>query len=137
MDAVKALQSVLAAEQAAIYGYGVVGAHLGGASQATAQQYWNVHRQARDTLTAMIVARGATPVAALAYYDLPFPVTGAASAEALATNLEDGVTAAYLNVVAVNVTSLRTFGALAMQAAAGRAAHWRGSPVPFPGLPYS
>lgn len=134
-NAIPALQAALAAEQAAIYGYGVAGAHLGGASQATAQQYWTSHRTARDTLTAMIAARGATPVAALAYYDLPFPVTGSASAEELAAHLEDGVTAAYLNLVAVGDASLRNFGALAMQAAAGRAARWRGSTIAFPGLP--
>jgi len=133
--AVVALQAALAAEQAAVYGYGVAGAHLSGASQATAQQYWTAHRKARDTLTAMITARGATPVAALAYYDLPFPVTSVASAEALAAHLEDGVTAAYLDLVAVSDASLRTFGALATQNAAGRAAHWRGSTIPFPGLP--
>ncbi|HEY1623036.1 MAG TPA: ferritin-like domain-containing protein [Streptosporangiaceae bacterium] len=134
---IAALQAALAAEQAAVYGYGVAGAHLGGASQVTAWQYWTEHRDARDTLAAMITARGATPVAALAYYDLPFPVTGAATGEALAAHLEDGVTAAYLGVVAVNDANLRTFGAQAMQASAGRAAHWRGSTVAFPGLPVS
>jgi hypothetical protein len=135
--AVTALQAALAAEQAAVYGYGVAGAHLSGANQAIAQQYWTVHREARDTLTAMITALGATPVAALAYYNLPFPVTSAASAEVLAAHLEDGVTAAYLGVVAVTDASMRTFGAQAMQAAAGRAAHWRGSTIAFPGLPAS
>jgi hypothetical protein len=134
MRAVAALQAALAAEQAAIYGYGVAGAHLGRVEQATAQQYWTAHRKARDTLTAMIAARGARPAAAAAYYDLPFPVTGTASASALAVRLEDGVTAAYLNLVAVDDASLRTFGALAMQAAAERAARWRGSTIPFPGL---
>jgi hypothetical protein len=135
--AIPALQAVLAAEQAAVYGYGVAGAHLSGASQGTAQQYWTLHREARDTLTAMIAARGTTPVAAHAYYDLPFPVTSSATAEALAAHLEDGVTAAYLNLVAVDNASLRNFGALTVQAAAGRAAHWRGSTVAFPGLPVS
>jgi hypothetical protein len=120
----------------------VAGARLGGASQATAQQYWTAHRAARDTLTSMIRARGATPVAALVYYDLPFPVTSAASAETLAARLEDGVTAAYLNLVTVPLAAagdapLRTFGALAAQTAAGRAAHWRGSTIAFPGLPAS
>jgi hypothetical protein len=133
--AVAALQAALAAEQAAVYGYGVAGAHLSGASQATAQQYWTAHRNARDTLTAMVAARGATPTAALADYALPFTVNSAASAELLATHLEDGVTAAYLGIVAVNDASLRTFAALAMQAGAERAAHWRGGTIAFPGLP--
>jgi len=133
--AIAALQAALAAEQGAVYGYGVVGARLSGASQAVAQQYWTAHRQACDALTAMITARGATPVAALAYYDLPFPVTSAASARQLAVQLEDGVTAAYLGAVATGDASLRTFGARAMQTSAAQAAHWRGSTVAFPGLP--
>jgi hypothetical protein len=131
---VSALQAALAAEDAAIYGYGVAGAHLSGGSRAAAEQYWTGHRQARDALTAMITARGATPVAALAYYDLPFAVTSTATATALAAHLEEGVTGAYLGLVAVLDQRLRTFGAMAMQAAAERAAYWRGGTEAFPGL---
>jgi Domain of unknown function (DUF4439) len=137
MTPVSALQAALAAEDAAIYGYGVAGAHLSGGSHSAAEQYWTGHRQARDALTAMITARGATPVAALAYYDLPFAVTSGATAAALAAHLEDGVTAAYLGLVAVADQRLRTFGATAMQAAAERAAYWRGGTEAFPGLPAS
>jgi Domain of unknown function (DUF4439) len=133
-SAVTALQAALAAEQAAVYGYGVAGAHLSGGSQGTAQQCWTAHMRARDTLTTMITALHATPVAALAAYALPFPVTSAATATALAARLEDGVTAAYLGVVAVTDQQLRTFGARAMQASAERAAYWRGSTEPFPGF---
>jgi hypothetical protein len=137
VSAVAALQQALGAENAAIYGYGVAGAHLSGASQAAAQQYWTAHREARDTLAAMISALRAAPVSALAYYDLPFPVTNAASAEMLAAHLEDGVTAAYLGLVAVSNDRLRKFAALGMQDSAVRAAHWRGSTQAFPGLPAS
>ena len=129
-----ALQAALAAEHAAVYGYGIAGAHLTGGSQATAQQYWTAHRDARDELISMITARGMVPVAALAYYDLPFPVTGAASAAALAAHLEDGTAAGYLAVVAVQDQLLRAFGATALQPCALRAARWRGSTVAFPGL---
>src|SRR2546430_2095621 len=82
--AVAALQAALAAENAAIFGYGVAGAHLTGSSQATAEQDWTGHNQARDTLAAMISARGAVPAAAQAYYRLPFWVHDAASAIRLA-----------------------------------------------------
>ena len=58
----------------------------------------------------------------------------AASATELAAYLEDGVTRAYLGLVAVSDQRLRTFGALAMQAAAERAAFWRGTTEAFPGL---
>jgi hypothetical protein len=132
--AVSALRAALAAEDAAIYGYGVAGAHLSGSRQAAAQQDWEGHNKARDTLTAMIYALGAQPVAAQAFYSLPFPVPDGTSAMALAAYLEDGVTRAYLGIVAVSDQRLRDFGALAMQSSAERAAYWRGSTQAFPGL---
>ena len=52
----------------------------------------------------------------------------------LAAYLEDGVTRAYLGLVAVSDRRLRMFGALAMQGPAERAAFWRGSTEAFPGL---
>ena len=132
--AVSALQAALAAEDAAIFGYGVAGAHLAGSSLAAAERDWTAHNQARDTLAAMISGRGAAPAAAQAFYQLPFRVHDATSAMALAAYLEDGVTQAYLGLVAVSDQRLRRFGALAMQAAARRAAFWRGSTQAFPGL---
>jgi hypothetical protein len=134
VSALAALQAALAAEDAAIFGYGVAGAHLSGRRQTAAGQDWTGHNKARDTLTAMISALGATPVAAQAYYRLPSQVHNAAGAAALAAYLEDGVTRAYLGLVAVSDQRLRTFGALAMQGSAERAAFWRGSTQAFPGL---
>jgi hypothetical protein len=135
LRALQALQAVLAAENAAIYGYGVAGAILSGDEQAAALSDWKLHLEARDTLQAMITKLGATPVAASAVYRLPFPVRDANSARHLATTIEDGVTRAYLGLVAVTDQTLRTFGALAMQAPANRAAAWSGSTVAFPGMP--
>ncbi len=132
--AVSALQAALAAENAAIFGYGVAGAHLSGNSLAAAEQDWTTHNEARDTLAAMIQRLGAAPAATQAFYQLPFLVHDAASATALAAYLEDGVTRAYLGLVAVSDQQLRRFGALAMQGAAQRAAFWRGSTQAFPGL---
>ena len=130
----QALQAALAAEDAAIFGYGVAGAHLSGNRKSAAEQDWTGHNKARDTLTALISALGAAPVAAQAYYQLPFTVRDAASAAKLAAFLEDGVTRAYLGIVAVSDRRLRTFGALAMQDSAERAAFWRGTTEAFPGL---
>jgi hypothetical protein len=134
MTAITVLQAALEAENAAIYGYGVAGAYLAGSGQAAAIRGWNDHNEARDTLSAMITQLGTTPAAAAAFYALPFPVHDSRTARALAAYLEDGVTRAYLGVVAVDDTRLRTFGALAMQAPARRAAFWRGRTQPFPGL---
>jgi len=135
--ALSALQAVLAAEDAAIFGYGVAGAHLAGSRLTAAEQDWTGHNRARDALAGLISRLGAVPVAAQAFYRLPFGVHDAASAAALAAYLEDGVTRAYLGLVAVSDPSLRGYGALAMQGSAERAAFWRGSTEAFPGLPAS
>src|SRR6266550_4378632 len=58
---VPALQAALAAENAAIFGYGVAGAHLTGSSQAAAEQDWTAHNQAGDTLAAVLSARRSGP----------------------------------------------------------------------------
>lgn len=130
-----ALQDALAAENAAIFGYGVAGAHLTGRQRATATAYWNEHRSARDTLAGLLRARGEQPTAAADVYKLPFGVHSATEAVSLAIFLENGVTAAYLGLVGAGDAVLRAFGARAMQAAAIRATSWRGSTVAFPGMP--
>lgn len=134
---IAALQDALAAEQAASYGYGVVGAHLpqGSAEQGTATTDWVAHMRARDDLTAMISARGGQPAPAAVAYQLPEPVQTATEATALAALLEDRVTRAYLGIVALPESGLRSFGAQQVRAAALRAAAWRGSTQAFPGLP--
>jgi hypothetical protein len=132
---VPALQSALAAEHAAVYGYGVVGAYLSGGLQATATADWVAHQVARDRLEAMLRSIGSSqPTAAAVAYQLPIPVHSARDAVALAVVLEDRVATAYLGLVALSATAIREFGALGVQAAALRAAAWRGSTVAFPGL---
>jgi len=131
---VAALQGALAAENSAVYGYGVAGAHLAGARRVAAVRNWVGHENARDTLTAMLAARGAQPVAAAAAYELPFAVHSAAAAVALATVLEDRLAAAYLGLTGLADPALRAFGARGVRTAALRAAAWRGSTLAFPGL---
>ena len=131
---IAALQGALAAEDSAVYGYGVAGAHLTGARGAAALRNWVAHENARDALTGMLAARGAQPVAAAAAYQLPFPVHGAGAAVSLATVLEDRLCAAYLGLVGLANPALRAFGARAARTAALRAAAWRGSTLAFPGL---
>ena len=132
--AVAARQAALAAENSAVYGYGVAGAHLGGARRAAAVRNWVAHQNARDALTAMLAKRKAQPVAAAAAYELPFDVRSATAAVALATVLEDRLSAAYLGLVGLSDPALRAFGARAVRTAALRAAAWRGSTLAFPGL---
>jgi uncharacterized protein DUF4439 len=132
--AVRALQAALTAENTAVYGYGVAGAHLTGARRAAAVRDWVAHENARDTLVAMLTARGGQPAAAAAAYALPFGVHNAAKAVSLAALLEDRVAAVYLGLVALSEPSLRAFGAAGVRTAALRAAAWRGSTLAFPGF---
>jgi hypothetical protein len=132
--AVRALQAALAAEDSAVYGYGVAGAHLSGAQRAAAVRDWVAHENARDALTGMLTARGGRPGAAAAAYELPFGVHNAPAAVALAAFIEDRLAAVYLDLVALGDPALRAFGAAAVRTAALRAATWRGSTLAFPGL---
>ena len=134
-----ALQDALAAEQAASYGYGVVGAHLpqGSALQTAAGNDWVVHLKLRDDLAGLIKARGGQPVPAAVAYELPVRVQSPAQAKALAALLEDRVGQAYLSLVALPEEALRSFAAQQLRAAALRAEAWLGSTQAFPGLPGS
>ncbi len=131
---IPALQAVLTAENATIYGYGIAGAYLSGNSRATATNDWVAHQVARDRLEAMVRSLGAQPAAAAVAYQLPAPVHSASEAVSLAVLLEDRITTAYLGLVALGDASIRGFGAQQVQASALRAAAWRGGTVAFPGM---
>ena len=132
---VSALQSALAAEHAAVYGYGVVGAYLTGSPQATATTDWVAHQVARDRLEAMLRSLASSqPTAAAVAYQLPVAVRNAREAVALAVLLEERIATAYLGLVALSNTAIREYGAQQVQASALRAAAWRGNTVAFPGL---
>jgi hypothetical protein len=131
---VTALQDALSAENAAVFGYGVVGAHLAGAQRAAAMRDWVLHETDRDTVTGMLTSREAQPVPAAAAYQLPFRVRNAAAAAQLAAYIEDRVAAAYLGLVALPGADLRELGARKLRAAALRAAAWRGHSLAFPGM---
>ncbi len=95
------------------------------------------HERARDSLTAMLTARGGQPGPAAVAYQLPIGVRTPAAALALAVILERQVAAAYLGLVAAPDGALRTFAAQSMRDAAVRAARWSGKADTFPGLPAS
>ena len=134
-DTTGALQAALAAEQAAAYGYGVVGAHLSGSQAEAASADWVTHQAAADKLDGLLAAGGATGSPAGVAYQLPGAVHTAAQAAALAATLEDQVTSAYLDVVGRGSRDLRMLAAQQARAAALRAARWRGTTQAFPGLP--
>ncbi|MET7735476.1 ferritin-like domain-containing protein [Streptomyces sp. NPDC005402] len=130
----EALQKALAAEHAAVYGYGVVGGRVRADRRAEAKAAYDAHRARRDALVRAVRGLGGTPVAAAAAYALPFPVPDPAAAVRLAADLEDRVAAVYSDVVRATGGGRRSTAAEALREAAVRAVRWRGESVAFPGL---
>jgi len=137
-----ALGEALAAEHAAVWGYGVVGAALGPDAQPAAAASETAHRDLRDQVVLLLAGRDAGIVDAEGGYALPFPVLSEVDAATLAVTLEDGVSAAWVRVLDQAVeSSTREFAVGALSAAEVRAVGWRASagrtPVTsaFPGLP--
>jgi hypothetical protein len=83
------LVAALQAEHAAIYGYGVLGPKLDGATIGLARAADTAHRARRDALIVRLAGAGVTPPPTAATYQLPFPVTDRAAALKLAVLLED------------------------------------------------
>ncbi|MEU0085775.1 ferritin-like domain-containing protein [Streptomyces sp. NPDC006274] len=129
-----ALQAALAAEHAAVYGYGVVGGRVGDDRENEAAAAHAAHRSRRDALARTVRDLGGKPVVAAAGYDLPFAVPDAAAAIRLAAVLEERVAGVYSDLVRAAEGALRLEAVGALREAAVRAVRWRGSGVAFPGL---
>ncbi|MFC9890030.1 DUF4439 domain-containing protein [Streptomyces pilosus] len=130
----RALQAALAAEHAAVYGYGVVGGRVGKERRTEARTAYDAHRARRDALVRAVRDTGGAPVAAAAGYALPFPVPDAAAAVRLAAELEGRVAGVYADLVRASTGERRRGAAEAMREAAVRAVRWSGESVAFPGL---
>lgn len=129
-----AMQAALAAEHAAVYGYGVVGGRIREGRRQEAKAAYDAHRARRDALVREVRDLGGKPVAASAAYALPFPVPDSAAAVELAAELEDRVAGVYSDLVRASTDGVRGTATEALREAAVRAVRWRGGSVPFPGL---
>ncbi|MFJ7272139.1 ferritin-like domain-containing protein [Streptomyces sp. NPDC099050] len=130
----EAAQAALAAEHAAAYGYGVIGARASAARSAEAREAHGGHLARRDALARTVRELGGSPRPSEAAYTLPFTVRTPSDAERLAAGIEDRVAGAYSDLVRAAEGRLRREAADALSAAALRAARWRGVGVAFPGL---
>ncbi len=139
MSATDALAAALAAEHAAIFGYGVAGAHLDRAGQESARQAETAHRNRRDALVQRIAAASASPPVAAPAYSLPFPVADSAKALALAIAIEEGTARAWRQAVPATTGDDRRLAVTALMDCAVRATRWRAAArvrpttVTFPG----
>lgn len=134
-----ALQDCLAAEHAAVYGYGVVGGVLAGVASASPEQElaaaaYVEHRRRRDDLAALIAGQGADPVAAEPAYAVPGQVQTVSDCRDLARTIEDRCAATYADAVARTTGDDRDLVARALTSCALRATAWGGPVEAFPGV---
>lgn len=126
MSALDRLVALVAAEHAAVYGYGVLGARLDQDRRRVAQIAYDSHRARRDQLAAAVRAAGGTPPPPLPAYDVH--VVGPRDAMALAVRLEEGLALRWRDLVgSTDVVALRQLGIAGLQECAVRAAQWRRS----------
>lgn len=136
--ATDALQATLAAEHAAVFVYGALGAQTSRSRQPTlfgrVTSAYRLHRTRRDELVALIEAAGATPVAAEPGYALPSDLGTTRAITARALRLEQDAAAAYAFLVASSTGATRTWAVTALLDAAVRGLGFGGKPEELPGL---
>jgi hypothetical protein len=136
-----ALATAMTAEHEAIFGYGVVGAHLDRTGQDAARAAEAAHRARRDAVAVRLAAGSAAPPAAQPAYTLPFDVTNRDDALRLAITLEEHTAQAWRRALAETTGDDRKLAVEALMDCAAQATRWRRAAgvkpatVPFPGAP--
>lgn len=120
------LAAALAAEEAAIYAYGVIGVHLKNTDEVSRARSADLeHRARRDALVDQIDELKASAAPQPAAYRLPFEVTDRDSALRLAVHVEDGVAQAWRTLLAVTEGNSRADALSHLTDSAVRATRWR------------
>ncbi|WP_433791746.1 ferritin-like domain-containing protein [Actinoplanes sp. CA-252034] len=120
------LAAALAAEEAAIYAYGVIGVHLTDADEVSRARAADLeHRARRDTLVDRIDDAKASAAPAPAAYQLPFEVTDREGALKLAVHVEDGVAQAWRALLPATEGEDRLDALSHLTDSAVRATRWR------------
>ncbi len=124
MTELSVLTDLLAAEHAAIYAYGVLGAKLDEPTRELALTSFEAHRARRDELITSVRAAGIEPAGPEPAYDVA--VTGRTAALALALRVETELGVRWRDLVAVtDDPRLRKLAVLGLQDSAVRATRWR------------
>ncbi len=134
---VEAMQRTLADEHAALYLYGVLGAHASASRTpvlyTAVDQAYAAHLARRDRLTALLEDAGEDPVASEPGYRIPAPLRTDQQVAQEGLRLERGSAARYLWLVENSTDDVRALGVSALRNTAVRELGLRGSPEIFPG----
>ena len=121
-----ALVAALAAEHAAVWCHGLASAFLPPSAQPALASGAEAHRARRDAVEALTEGAGLTAVVAAASYQVPAPVTDAASAARLLAVAEDDTAGAWRALLErTDDTDLRRTGLTAVAASAVAGVRWR------------
>jgi len=137
MTPIEALQAALAAEHAAVYVVGVLGAQASESRQPTlyaalAGSYRD-HRRSRDQLSVLIAKNGADPVAAEVAYAVPAGLRTAAQLSDAALQVERRIVKTFGQLIESTTGAERRWALVALNSAAVRQMEFRGTPEMFPG----
>jgi len=121
-----ALYDAVVAEHGAIYGYGIVSAHVMPEQNDLVSKALMEHRERRETAIAMLTERSVTVPLPAAGYQLPMPVTKSTEAAKLAIRMESDCAVAWRAVMEQSDSeSDRAFGLKGLTQCAVMAARWR------------
>jgi hypothetical protein len=121
-----ALFDAVAAEHAAIYGYGIVSAHSSPNANDLVSAAMAEHRERREAAIAMLTKRSAKAPLPAAGYQLPIPVNNAGDAANLAVRMEEDCAVAWRAVLEqASSEQDRAFAVAALTEAAVTAARWK------------
>jgi hypothetical protein len=136
---VEALQTALAAEHAALYVYGFLGARTSESRQpslfAEVVDAYATHRAWRDDLNRRLLDQGAEPTPAAPTYELPPAPPTAVGVARAAADLEARCAETYAYVVANTSGADRRWAIDALTRSATRQVAYGAPPGPFPGAP--
>ncbi len=138
MSAIEALQTTLAAEHAAIFVYGALGAQT--SASRSSQLYaaltdaYRAHLERRDALTEILRSADEEPVAAEPGYRLPEDLTTPRAVSRRALRIERSCAASYAYLVANAAGVQRKLAITALMDAARRELAFGGEPRRLPGL---
>lgn len=137
MTYVEGLQTALAAEHAAVYVYGALGAQTSQSAQPTlyaaVSDAYAVHRARRDRLVALVTEERADPVAADPAYALPADLGSPELVTGRALELERGCATTYAYLVASSPSEPRAWAVRCLTDCAVRELSFGGTPEVLPG----
>jgi rubrerythrin len=139
VTAVDALQTALAAEHAALYVYGALGARTSESATpelfATVSDAYATHRAWRDQLTRRLADQGAEPTPAAPTYELPDEPATPAGVSRAGSALERACAETYSYVVANTAGDDRAWAIGALTRSATRTVAFGAVPDVLPGAP--